>query len=112
MAVKLDFVRDKRTVAELARELSDSGKKVNLKKIAAGRDMMVSSLEAADGSTIKLLENYDEVDVIVMKDGKVLTAKGKFVADEEAANDLASEAICRIANHAVEGKDLHVDFWA
>ena len=33
MAVKLDFVRDKRTVAELARELSDSGKKVNLKKL-------------------------------------------------------------------------------
>ncbi len=112
MAVKLDLAQGKRTVAELAREISERGEKVNLKRVAAGRDMMVSSLETVDGSTIKLLENSNEVDVIVMKDGKVLTAKGKFVADEEAANDLASDAMCRIANHAVDGKDLHVDFWA
>ena len=112
MAVKLDLAQGRRTVAELAREISDRGEKVNLRRVAAGRDMMVSSLETADGSSIKLLENYDEVDVIVMKNGKVLTAKGTFLVDEEAANELASDAICRIANHAVDGKDLHVDFWA
>ena len=100
-----------RTVAELARELSSKGEKVNLQELAKGRGMFVSSLRT-DGSTIKLLENECEVDCIVMKNGKVLAAKGKFTDKYGEASELADSAMCKIANHATEGESLHCDFWA
>lgn len=112
MAFGIDLAEGRKTVADMAREVSQRGEKVNLRELASGRDMMVSSLRTADGSTVKLLENDDEVDVIVMKNGRVLTAKGTFVEDEKVSKELACDAICRIANHTAENEDLHVDFWA
>ncbi len=109
MAIKLDLAQGRRTVAALAREKAT---KVNLKELAEGRDMMVSSVRLYDDSVAKLLQNNNEVDVVIMKNGKVLAAKGTFVESEEAADDLASNAICRIANYVKEGEECHCDFWA
>ena len=109
MPVKLDLARGRKTVAELAREQRTN---VNLKELANGRDMMVSSVRLKDDSVAKLLQNNDEVSVIVMEHGKVLTAKGTFVESEEVADDLASNAMCRIANYVKEGEECHCDFWA
>ena len=109
MPVKLDLAKGRKTVAALARE---QGTKVNLKTLADGRDMMVTSVRLKDGSVAKLLQNDYEVDVIVMEHGKVLAAKGTFVESEEVADDLASNAMCRIANYVKEGEECHCDFWA
>lgn len=112
MAIKLNQRQALRTVAELANNARAKGRRVNVENLAKGRDMMVSSVKTTDGSTIKLLENYNEVDVIVMKDGRVLTAKGKFMPTEKATEELAEDAMCRIANHAMDGEELHVQFIA
>lgn len=109
MAIKIDLAKGRKTVAALARE---KGTKVNLKELADGRDMMVSSVRLRDDSVAKLLQNDDEVDVVIMKHGKVLAAKGTFVESEEVAEDLASNAMCRIANYIKEGEECHCDFWA
>ena len=110
MAIKLDLAQGKRTVAALAREKAT---KVNLKELAYGRDMMITSVRLNDDSVAKLLQNNDEVDVIIMKHGKVLSAKGTFVEEgEEAADDLASRAMCRIANYVKDGEECYCDFWA
>lgn len=80
------------TVADIARNI---GRKVNLSEICRGMDMSAYSRRLYDGSTMKLLHNYSEVDCIVMKNGKVLTAKGKFVESPNEANRLVSKIFHR-----------------
>lgn len=84
-----------RPIADIAREMKT---KVNLGKLCEGRDLSVTNFKLKDGSTIKLLENSNEVDCIVMKNGKVLTAKGKIFSDETAASELATDVTFKIAN--------------
>lgn len=109
--MKIKLNQPSKTVAQIARELQTKGKKVSLFKIAEGRGMMISSVRLGDDTTAKLLENSNEVDCVIMKNGKVLAAKGTFVDTPENAEELASMAICKIANYVKEGEKLHVDFW-
>lgn len=89
---------DKGTVAETALRIR---KKVNLGELCRGKNMIVSNFPLKDGSTIKFLENAEEVDCLVMKNGKVITAKGRFFDDEKEAADIASSIVERkIANRS------------
>lgn len=86
------------TVADMARRIK---KGVNLGQLCNGRAMDVSNFRLKDGSTIKLLKSANEVDCIVMKNGKVLTAKGTFVENPSQADTLASRIIEeKIANRS------------
>lgn len=77
----------KLTVADMARKMKT---KVNLGELCSGLDMQARSRRLPDGSTVKLLHNSNQVDCIVMKNGKVLTAKGKFVQSPREADSLVS----------------------
>lgn len=78
------------TVADMASKIK---KGVNLGELCKGRAMSVSNFRLKDGSTIKLLANANEVDCIVMRNGKVLTAKGTFVENPSQADTLANRII-------------------
>ena len=83
-------------IANIARRI---GKGVNLGELCKGKNMDVSNFRLKDGSTIKLLESPQEVDCIVMRNGKVLTARGTRVKDQFESDLLASRIIeQKIAN--------------
>lgn len=73
---------------------------INLMKLAKQRGMLVNSCKAKDGSTIKLLTNDNEIDCIVMKNGKVQTARGIANQTEETVNDLYHRVIGRFLGNA------------
>lgn len=54
---------------------------VNLQKIAKERGLELENFHMPDGSTVKLLSGPNEFDCVVMKNGKILTAKGKKCKD-------------------------------
>lgn len=88
--------KDFETVASIASRMKN---KVNLGKLCKGRDVIVTNYRLKDGSTIKLLEGQNEVDCIVMKNGKVLTAKGIYVNSFSKVRALVDNIIYRkIAN--------------
>ena len=101
-----------RTVAELAKSISDNGNKVNLSRLAEGRNMKISSVRLKDGSTAKLLENRNEVDCIVMKNGRVLTAKGRFFKNPKEANEMSTKAMLKILNNSFDDEPVYFDYIA
>ena len=101
-----------KTVAELAKSISDNGDKVNLSRLAKGRNMKVSSLRLNDGSTAKLLENNNEVNCIVMKNGRVLTAKGGFFKNPKEANEMSTKAMLKILNNSSDNEPIYFDYIA
>ena len=48
----------------------------NLTKFAKQNNMCLSSIPLKDGTTAKILSNDKEYDCLIMKNGKVLTARG------------------------------------
>ena len=83
-------------IAELVRGKEN----VNLMKLAKQRGMLVNSCKAKDGSTIKLLTNDNEIDCIVMKNGKVQTAKGIANQTQETIDNLYYRVIGRFLGNA------------
>lgn len=73
---------------------------VNLMELAKQRRMLVNSCKTKDGSSIKLLTNNNELDCIVMKNGKVQTARGIANQTEETINDLYHRVIGRFLGNA------------
>jgi hypothetical protein len=76
----------KLTPKTIAKLVTQKGKKVNLHELANKRGMFVDQVRLNDGSTVKLLSNNKEIDCIVMKSGKVVTAKGTMGSAEKMDN--------------------------
>lgn len=49
----------------------------NIQKFAQSENMLHHSVPLKDGTALKLLSNAMEYDCLIMKNGKVLTARGK-----------------------------------
>jgi len=59
----------------------------NMQEFAKSEDMVLHSIPLKDGSALKLLANAVEFDCLIMKNGKVLTARGRAgTADDTAVN--------------------------
>ena len=76
------------TVADRIRSgLIDPKNLRNMRDFAKSENMILHSIPLKDGSTLKLLANAIEFDCLIMRNGKVLTARGKAgTADDVAAN--------------------------
>ena len=72
----------------------------NMQDFAKSENMILHSLPLKDGNTIKLLANAIEFDCLIMKNGKVLTAKGSSGTPEDIAF-----AICDFFSHLQKRKD-------
>jgi len=71
MAIKISTIADKiRANAINPEELK------NMRKFARRNDMCISSIPLKDGTAAKILSNDKEYDCLIMKNGKVLTARG------------------------------------
>ena len=71
MNVKLTTIADKiRTNKISPDELK------NLRKFARRNDMCLSTIPLKDGTAAKILANENEYDCLIMKNGRVLTARG------------------------------------
>jgi hypothetical protein len=58
----------------------------NMRKFAQSENMLLHSIPLKDGTAAKILANSIECDCLIMKNGKVLTAKGGFgTADDITA---------------------------
>lgn len=80
------------TIADIVR----GQKNVNLTNLAISRGMNVNSYRLPDGSSAKVLTNSNEIDCVVLKNGKVLTAKGAFVKSEEKLEEIYCDVVQRI----------------
>ena len=76
----------------------------NMQEFAKSQNMLLHSLSLQDGTTIKLLANAIEFDCLIMKNGKVLTARGCCGTPDDVAS-----AICGFFNHMQKRKDKLVD---
>ena len=92
-----------KTIAQIARELKT---KVSITTLAEKRGMKATNFRLNDGSSIKLLEGPEEVDCVIMKHGKVLSAKGTFVENPIEAKIIADNAVTKIANR----RDIQPEF--
>ena len=57
----------------------------NIKEFAKKENMLLHSIPLKDGTTAKILANAIEYDCLIMKNGKVLTAKGQAGTAEKVA---------------------------
>ena len=57
----------------------------NLRNFAQSEDMILQSIPLKDGSAVKLLANAIEFDCLIIKNGKVLTARGKAGTADDVA---------------------------
>ena len=48
----------------------------NMAKFASENGMILKSIPLKDGTAAKLMANYNELDCLIMRNGKVLTSKG------------------------------------
>ena len=69
----------------------------NLTEFAKYRNMCLSSIALKDGTAAKILASPDEIDCLIMKNGKVLTAKG---SKENPANVMGIAA--KIFDHVIK----------
>ncbi len=83
------------TIADLVR----GQKNVNLTNLAQQRNMLINGFRLHDGSSAKLLTNDNEIDCIIMKNGKVLSAHGTFVKSQKQLRELFFDAISRLVPH-------------
>ena len=58
-------------------------------RLAEERGMDYISARLKDGSCAKILGNNEEIDVLIMKNGKVVSAEG-YLNDEKSINSIAS----------------------
>ncbi len=77
-------------------------KKVNLMELAQQRGMYVDSFKTKNGETIKVLTNDNELDCVVLKNGKVKTARGVINKTEEAIDDLYCRVIQKVLGNAAD----------
>ena len=81
----------------------------NIQQFADSEQMILSSIPLKDGTTAKLLANACEYDCLIMKNGKILTAKGKVGTPTETA-----EGIFGFFEHLNKRdraeKDVNIDF--
>ena len=87
-----------KTIAQLL-TVPKKAVKVNLSEMARARNMHVDSFRLPDGSTAKLLSNTTELDCVVLKNGKVLTAKGAFIPKADMS-DTYWDAIDKLSRRA------------
>ena len=71
MNVKLTTIADKIRANKI-----NSEELKNLRKFARRNDMCLSTILLKDGTAAKILSNDKEYDCLIMKNGKVLTARG------------------------------------
>lgn len=81
----------------------------NVRKFAESEGMLCHSIPLKDGTALKILSNAIEYDCLIMKNGKVLTARGKA----GTADDVAL-GICGLFDHIAKRRraeeDVNVDF--
>lgn len=68
--------------------LIDSKALKNMQDFALKEDMLLHSIPLKDGTAAKILANAIEYDCLIMKNGKVLTAKGKVGTTDEVATGI------------------------
>ncbi len=71
MVLKLNTIADKIRANKIKPEDLK-----NLRRFARRNDMCISSIPLKDGTAAKILSNDKEYDCLIMKNGKVLTARG------------------------------------
>ena len=81
----------------------------NLRKFAQKENMLLHSIPLKDGTALKLLTSALEYDCLIMKNGKVLTARGQA----GTADDVAL-GICGLFEHLSRRKrvekDINLDY--
>jgi len=81
----------------------------NIRKFADSEGMLCHSIQLKDGTALKILSNAIEYDCLIMKNGKVLTARGKT----GTADDVAI-GICGIFDHLARRRraeeSVNIDF--
>ena len=60
----------------------------NMQKFAQSENMMLHSIPLKDGTAAKILANAIEYDCLIMKNGKVLTAKGQSGTTDDVATGI------------------------
>ncbi len=60
----------------------------NISSFAKQKDMMLQSIPLKDGTAAKILANDREIDCLIMRDGKVLTARGMIGTVEDIADKI------------------------
>ena len=105
MAVKLNTIAD-----QIRANVIQPEELKNLKKFARRKDMCLSSIPLKDGTAAKILSNDKEYDCLIMKNGRVLTARG---ANDTPINimgmvdNIFSHLIRR--NRVIDPKQAHLD---
>ena len=81
----------------------------NMRKFAESENMLLHSVPLKDGTALKILSNAIEYDCLIMKGGKVLTARGQA----GTADDVAL-GICGVFDHISRRhraeKGVNIDF--
>ena len=105
MAVKLNTIAD-----QIRANVIQPEDLKNLRKFARRKNMCLSSIPLKDGTAVKILSNDKEYDCLIMKNGKVLTARG---ATDNPINimgmvdNIFTHLIKR--NRVVDAKQAHID---
>ena len=98
----------KLTVADRIRSGQISPDRIaKLRTFAKAEKMLLHSIPLKDGTTAKILSNETEYDCLIMKNGKVLTARGKRGKTEEiifGINEIFEHIKKR--NRAAKGVDI------
>jgi hypothetical protein len=77
------------TVADRIRSgLIEPEKLCNMRDFAKSEDMILHSIPLKDGSALKLLANAVEFDCLIMRNGKVITARGRAGTADDVAADI------------------------
>ena len=77
-------------------------KNVDLAKLAKERGLYIDSFRLKDGSFAKLLTNEREIDCVILRNGDILTAKGKFYKNAEEADYLYRNILKRLMDKMSE----------
>ena len=83
MNFKINTVADR-----ITRGLIEAQELRNLNKFAKSENMLLHSIPLKDGTAAKILANAIEYDCLIMKNGKVLTAKGKAGTTDDVAEGI------------------------
>lgn len=83
MHIKINSVADR-----IRSGIINKNKLKNLQKFAQNEGMLLHSIPLKDGTTAKILANAIEYDCLIMKNGKVLTARGQSGQTEDVATGI------------------------
>ena len=80
----------------------------NMQEFAKSEDMLLQSIPLKDGTAAKILANALEYDCLIMKNGKVLTARGQVGTTDDVAVGILG-LFEHIAKRRRAKEDVNVD---